>query len=921
MSAKEAPSSYRRGPGALRKGVAPVLPDDGQAAPKSATAELQAVNIAFATLEQGLRVEMLAQQAACARLGAAQDDLGNQLATALQEREALALLEVNARAETAAVAARLAEAEALWSAQRAQSESDLQATRRQSSHAQQALEEARSLASQLQAEVAAAQAREADWANRNAEQASAIQSLRSETSKSAEAAAEKASEKAQAERTHLDSRILELEHALSAARAHHAQAQLALSEDTERNRSNLSDINQAVELQRTALAAATESYRLGTEVLHADMAARDRQIAELQDGLDASTAQAREYREQLVMARAAAQEVASAHEAREREARESMHYALRKLAADLAIQHDALCDSLTAEAQSREAALAAQHQGQLDTIRSAFATLEAAQGNAVLELQAQLQDACAREQQLAEQLGQGRTRLESFIEGHMGAMRALSELHATERRRWLSQQANGQAVAVDSLLSRLQEEAAAGLSLREEVAALRRALQAAEVAQLAQLAQAAQAAQAVQAVQAAQLAQVAEVPAQSALLPAIPADALRAAGAGAEATADAKAVDEELAALCDALFAERQHHAALAQQLSALARSSAATEAAPPPEHQENSTTAHENLAGPIAAPAAFACDLILEENTTMSEPPPLDEILALYDEEFVLAAYSATLHRAPDPAGLQSYLTRLRGGQPKESIFLALAQSPEGRQIEATRNVAQLLQQRLAMQQGNKVAKLLRRLIGLDSARSFNRADAAENRLGVKLSALAQSLTASERRLAEVSGSLRSLEQGWVQEQDRQSQVQEQHRQSQVQEQQRQTQVLEQQRQTHVQEQQLQSQQLAALSAALTGQIAACLAQLTNRLDEADQRQARLESAVAQAANVVETAVGGLQLVQDLVREESRRTRAVVGSGQATVLNPPQGRPAAEAVADKVVDPAAFARVREMLMTKANGS
>ena len=295
-----------------------------------------------------------------------------------------------------------------------------------------------------------------------------------------------------------------------------------------------------------------------------------------------------------------------------------------------------------------------------------------------------------------------------------------------------------------------------------------------------------------------------------------------------------------------------------------------------------------------------------------MSEPPPLDEILALYDEEFVLAAYSATLHRAPDPAGLQSYLTRLRGGQPKESIFLALAQSPEGRQIEATRNVAQLLQQRLAMQQGNKVAKLLRRLIRLDSARSFNRADAAENRLGVKLSALAQSLTASERRLAEVSGSLRSLEQGWVQEQDRQSQVQEQHRQSQVQEQQRQTQVL---------EQQLQSQQLAALSAALTGQIAACLAQLTNRLDEADQRQARLESAVAQAANVVETAVGGLQLVQDLVREESRRTRAVVGSGQATVLNPPQGRPAAEAVADKVVDPAAFARVREMLMTKANGS
>lgn len=866
MSAKEASSPHHRGPGALSKRVAPVLPhlpSDGQSSPRSATAELQAVNIAFATQEQGLRAEILAQQAECDRLGAAQHDLGNQLAAALQEREALALLEVKARDETNAMATRLAEAEALWSAQRAQSDADLEKTRQQSSDAQQALEAARSLASLLQAEVAAAQAIEADWASRNAEQASAIQSLHLENSKSAVAA----SDRAKAERTQLDSRILELEQALATARAHHAQLQLALKEDAERIRSNLSEINLTAELQRTELAAAAEAHRLGTQVLHANLTARDRQIAEVQLGLDTSAAQAREYREQLVLARAAAQNMAQAHEARVRGLRESAHHELRKQADELAVRHDAVLGSLTAEARGREAAVAAQHQQQLEVLQSGFAALEAAQGNAVLTLQARLQDASAREQQLAEQLGLGRTQIESFIEGHMGAMRALSELHATERRKWLSQQANGQAVAVDSLLCRLQEEAAEGLALRAELVALRRALQAQES----------------QAMEVVEVVEVAQAPAPSAHLPALRAAAMQAAEAGAVTTAGAGKVDDELAVLRNALLAERQHHAALAQQLLAPARSSAATDAAPPTEHEENSATAPENLAGLIAVPAAVASDSIEEENKTMSVPPSLDEILALYDEDFVRAVYSATLHRAPDPAGLQSYLTRLRGGQPKESIFLALAQSPEGQQIEATRDVAQVLQQRLAMQQGNKVARLLRRLLGLDGARSFNRADAAENRLGVKLSALAISLTATERRLAD--------------------RVQEQHRQSQFQEQQR------------------QSQQIAALSAALTGQIADSLAKLTHRLDEADQSQARLELVVAQSAKVVEATLAGLQQVQELVREESRRTRAVVGSGQATALNPPPGWPAAEVVVEKVVDPAAFARVREMLMTKANGS
>ena len=928
-----APSPHRRGPGSKSKQLAPVWVDDRRASSVSATAELQAVNTAFATLEQSLQLQILAQQDECARLIAAQDEFRDQLAAALQEREALVLREMKARDETEALATRLADAEALWSAQRAPFESALQATRQQSADAQQALEEARAGVNLLQAEVAAARSREAEWASRNAEQASVIQSLQLETSKSADEA-----ERAKAERAHLDSRILELEHALSAASAHHALTQLGLHEDAERIRSNLSEINLAFELQRSELVAAAQAHRLGMQVLHADLAARDQRIAELQAGLDASSAQAREYGEQLVLAHAAARQAAAAHEARLRgvsEVSESKHRELRELAAEFAVKHDTLRDSLSREAQSREAGAAAEHQRQLDALRSAFATLEAAQRHTVLTLQARLQDAGAREQQLASQLCAGRARLESFIEGHMSAMRELYELHAAERRKWLSQQATGQVVTVDSLLSRLQAEAAACLALREEVVALRQALLAqesqvaemaemaemAKMAQVVELARAAEIATAAQFAQATQAAQVAEIPAPSAQLPAISADALQDAGASASDTADVLRVNHEIALLRDALLAERQDRSALAQQLSALARSGPAAAPALPTEHRDNSATACENVAGSIAMPAALASDLIEEENKTMSEPAPLDDILALYDEEFVQAAYSATLRRAPDPAGLQGYLTRLRGGQPKESIVLALAQSLEGQQFEATRGTAQVLQQRLAMQQGNTVARLLRRLLGLDGARSFNRADAAENRLGVKLSLMAHQLTASERRLAEVSGNLHSLEQGRVQEQDRQNRVQEQHRHSQVQEQQRHTQLLEQQRQAQLQDQQRQSQQLADLLAVLTGQIADSLAQLTQRLNEADQRQARMESAVTQAAKVVEATVGGLQQMQDLVREESRRTRAVVGSGQAAAFNPPPLLPAADAVAERAVDPAAFARVREMLMTKAPGS
>jgi hypothetical protein len=57
-----------------------------------------------------------------------------------------------------------------------------------------------------------------------------------------------------------------------------------------------------------------------------------------------------------------------------------------------------------------------------------------------------------------------------------------------------------------------------------------------------------------------------------------------------------------------------------------------------------------------------------------------LEALLELPDTLFVIAAYQAVLGRAPDPGGLQNYVSQVRAGNDKVHILAELAQSPEGR-------------------------------------------------------------------------------------------------------------------------------------------------------------------------------------------------------------------------------------------------
>lgn len=59
-----------------------------------------------------------------------------------------------------------------------------------------------------------------------------------------------------------------------------------------------------------------------------------------------------------------------------------------------------------------------------------------------------------------------------------------------------------------------------------------------------------------------------------------------------------------------------------------------------------------------------------------------LDELLALYDEDFVNAAYQLLLKRNPDAEGLQYYLNRIRKGINKIDILGQFRASSEGRNI-----------------------------------------------------------------------------------------------------------------------------------------------------------------------------------------------------------------------------------------------
>ena len=82
------------------------------------------------------------------------------------------------------------------------------------------------------------------------------------------------------------------------------------------------------------------------------------------------------------------------------------------------------------------------------------------------------------------------------------------------------------------------------------------------------------------------------------------------------------------------------------------------------------------------------------------SPPDSLRDYLAWHDEEFVRMAHLGLLRRMPDPAALESYLARLRGGAvDKAGILIELAFSAEARG------------KGVAVPRGLKRARALRRL------------------------------------------------------------------------------------------------------------------------------------------------------------------------------------------------------------------
>jgi hypothetical protein len=68
-----------------------------------------------------------------------------------------------------------------------------------------------------------------------------------------------------------------------------------------------------------------------------------------------------------------------------------------------------------------------------------------------------------------------------------------------------------------------------------------------------------------------------------------------------------------------------------------------------------------------------------VNEPSLQSSINSLEELLELRDEAFVKAAYRSILGRAPDPGGLENYLSQVRTGVNKAQILRELVQSPEG--------------------------------------------------------------------------------------------------------------------------------------------------------------------------------------------------------------------------------------------------
>jgi FkbM family methyltransferase len=109
-----------------------------------------------------------------------------------------------------------------------------------------------------------------------------------------------------------------------------------------------------------------------------------------------------------------------------------------------------------------------------------------------------------------------------------------------------------------------------------------------------------------------------------------------------------------------------------------------------------------------------------------------VEELLAHYDEAFVVCAYWSILGRHPDLSGLATYVAQARDGESKAAILAALAFSEEGR----SRNVDVRGLERLIGSRKNHIVSrfswALRRALGKLVRPTDFRLRALENRLGV---------------------------------------------------------------------------------------------------------------------------------------------------------------------------------------------
>jgi hypothetical protein len=123
--------------------------------------------------------------------------------------------------------------------------------------------------------------------------------------------------------------------------------------------------------------------------------------------------------------------------------------------------------------------------------------------------------------------------------------------------------------------------------------------------------------------------------------------------------------------------------------------------------------------------------------DTPPIRPIPAEELLSLFDGEFVDALYRRLLGREPDPVGRQGHLDQLRLGYPKSALIAHFLESAEGQRHGAR---VEGLDARAAPLPGSKpswMAGWLRRQMQALGLASANDICALENRLGRLLSAV----------------------------------------------------------------------------------------------------------------------------------------------------------------------------------------